>query len=109
MRTRCYKVTVSALRFDEISCGVRSYSHPGDRSYSAASVYITEPAQPVLMWSCASAELSRKIQTSEEAESRREPRRALPVFQVAVQQQGDPRSDLAFMPQPAGTTESLLV
>lgn len=34
------------------------------RGYSSASVYITEPALPVLMWSCALAEPSRKKQTS---------------------------------------------
>lgn len=34
------------------------------RSVKGASVYITEPALPVLMWSCAVAEPSRKKQTS---------------------------------------------
>lgn len=49
-------------------------------SYSAASVYITELALPVLMWSCALTELSRKNQTSitpDEKGLRRELRKPL--------------------------------
>ncbi len=33
--------------------GVGGYFMQRQRSYSSASVYITEPALPVLMWSCA--------------------------------------------------------
>lgn len=62
------------------------------RSYSSASVYITEPALPVLMWSCASAELSRKKRTSvtsHEKGPRMEARRALTHSDLFVQNQGD--------------------
>lgn len=54
------EVGIPAFRFSELRGDFTQHC----RSCSSASVYITEPLLPVLMWSCASAELSRKKQTS---------------------------------------------
>lgn len=71
---------------------VGGYFTQRQRSYSSASVYITEPGLPVLMWLCASAEPSRKKQTSVTSDERRprmEPRRALTHSHLLVQCWGD--------------------
>lgn len=52
---------------------MRDISDSVQRNYSAASVYTNQPALPVLMWSCAKAELSRKKQTSMTSDEKKGP------------------------------------
>lgn len=71
---------------------VGGYFMQRQRSYSSARVYTTEPVLPVLMWSCALAELSRKqtSMTSDEKRPRTERGRVLTLSNLSVQNRGDP-------------------